>query len=84
MVRTDAAEQAGISTGASTSQKRACRAVPGDPRLTLSIEETGRILGISRGAAYAYAKAGTIPTIRLGKRRLVPKAAIDRMLGLTE
>jgi excisionase family DNA binding protein len=49
-------------------------------RRTLSVEEAGRILGISRGAAYAHAKDGSIPTIRLGKRLLVPKAALDKLL----
>jgi excisionase family DNA binding protein len=54
-----------------------------DPqRLTLSVEQVGRILGISRGAAYAYAKDGSIPTIRLGKRLLVPKAALEKMLNV--
>lgn len=49
-------------------------------RRTVSVEEAGRILGISRGAAYAHANDGTIPTIRLGKRLLVPKAALDKLL----
>jgi excisionase family DNA binding protein len=49
-------------------------------RRTLSVEEAGRILGISRGAAYAHAKAGAIPTIKLGKRVLVPKAAFEKLL----
>ena len=49
-------------------------------RRTLSVEEAGRVLGISRGAAYAHAKDGSIPTIRLGKRLLVPKAALDKLL----
>lgn len=49
-------------------------------RKTVSVEEAGRILGISRGAAYAYANAGTIPTIRLGRRILVPKAGLDKLL----
>ena len=35
-------------------------------RRTLSVEEAGRVLGISRQAAYTYANAGTIPVIRLG------------------
>jgi excisionase family DNA binding protein len=51
-------------------------------RLTVSVEEAGRILGISRGAAYAYAKDGSIPTIRLGKRLLVPKAALEKILNV--
>ena len=50
-------------------------------RRTVSVEEAGRILGISRGAAYACANDGSIPTIRLGKRLLVPKAALERMLA---
>jgi excisionase family DNA binding protein len=49
-------------------------------RKTLTVEEAGRILGISRGAAYARAEDGSIPTIRLGKRLLVPKAALDKLL----
>lgn len=49
-------------------------------RRTVSVEEAGRILGISRGAAYTHAKDGSIPTIRLGKRLLVPKAALDKLL----
>jgi excisionase family DNA binding protein len=50
--------------------------------LTVSVEEAGRILGISRGAAYTYARDGSIPTIRLGKRLLVPKAALDKLLDV--
>jgi excisionase family DNA binding protein len=53
---------------------------PDSLRQTLSVEEAGKILGISRGAAYAYAKDGSLPTIRLGSRLLVPKAALDKML----
>jgi excisionase family DNA binding protein len=47
---------------------------------TVSVEMAGRILGISRGAAYARAEDGSLPTIRLGKRLLVPKAALDKLL----
>jgi excisionase family DNA binding protein len=50
-------------------------------RRTVSVEEAGRILGISRGSAYGLAKSGELPTIRLGKRVLVPKAALERMLA---
>jgi excisionase family DNA binding protein len=49
-------------------------------RRTVSVEEASRILGISRGAAYTHARDGSIPTIRLGKRLLVPKAALDKLL----
>lgn len=50
-------------------------------RRTVSVEEAGRLLGIGRNQAYAAAHAGQIPVIRIGKRMLVPKAALDRMLA---
>jgi excisionase family DNA binding protein len=50
-------------------------------RQTMSVEEAGRVLGISRGTAYEAARSGNIPVIRIGKRSLVPKAALERMLN---
>jgi excisionase family DNA binding protein len=49
-------------------------------RRTYSIPEAGKILGISRGAAYDAAKVGSLPTIKIGGRILVLKAVLDRML----
>jgi excisionase family DNA binding protein len=48
--------------------------------LTVSVEDAARILGISRGAAYTHARDGSLPTIRLGKRLLVPRAALEKLL----
>ena len=50
-------------------------------RKTYNIEEAGRLLGIGRNQAYEAAKSGQIPTIKIGKRLLVPKAVLDRMLS---
>jgi len=50
--------------------------------LTFSVEEAARILGISRGTAYALARHGSLPTIRLGRRLLVPKAGLEKMLSV--
>jgi len=50
-------------------------------RLTVNIEEAAAILGISRNGAYSAAREGTLPTIRIGKRLLVPKGALDRLLA---
>ena len=51
-------------------------------RQTLNLwPDTGRILGIGRNAVYAAAERGDIPTIRIGGRLLVLKAALDRMLA---
>ena len=50
-------------------------------RKTYSVEEAGRLLGIGRNGAYAAAKSGQLPTLRIGKRLLVPKVALDRLLN---
>ncbi len=49
-------------------------------RKTLTIPETAKILGIGLNQTYEAAKRGEIPTIKIGKRILVPLAALRRML----
>ena len=49
-------------------------------RETWTVEETAQILGIGRIHAYRCVKDGKIPVIRMGKRLLVPKAALQLML----
>jgi len=50
-------------------------------RETFSVPEAAEILGISRSSAFQAAAKGQLPVIRLGKRLLVPRAALERMLG---
>lgn len=50
-------------------------------RRTLTVEEAGQWLGIGRSAAYAAANRGELPTIRIGRRMVVPKDALERMLN---
>lgn len=54
-----------------------------DERATLTLEETARRLGVGRSTAYDLAKrdALPVPVIRLGRRIVVPRAALDRVLG---
>jgi excisionase family DNA binding protein len=47
-------------------------------RQTYTIEEAAQILGICRAVAY---RKGVLPTVRIGGRRLVPRRALERMLG---
>ena len=50
--------------------------------LTMTVEEAGDALGISRATAYALAREGRLPVIRISDRRLiVPKVAIEKMLA---
>jgi excisionase family DNA binding protein len=51
-------------------------------RATCSVEEAAEILGIGRSTAYAAARDGTLPTLRLSHRLLVPTAKLMVMLGL--
>ncbi len=50
-------------------------------RLTLTVEEAAATLGISRAFAYESVARGDIPSIRIGRRILVPKAALEKMLN---
>ena len=47
---------------------------------TQTIDEAAKELGIGRNQAYAAAKRGEIPTIRIGKRILVLREPLKRML----
>jgi len=51
-------------------------------RTTCSVEEAARLLGIGRSTAYAAAKDGSLPTLRISNRILVPVARLREMLGL--
>jgi excisionase family DNA binding protein len=52
--------------------------------LTITIEEAGRFIGLGRGAAYECVRNGEIPSLALGRKRLVPVPALLRMLGEAE
>ena len=58
--------------------------IPPAERLTLTVDEAAETLGISRAFAYEAVRRGEIPSIRIGRRVLVPKAALRRMLGVDE
>ncbi len=47
---------------------------------TLTVPEAAEALGIGRAAAYEAARTGQIPTIKIGKRILVPMAALEQLL----
>lgn len=51
-------------------------------RATCSVEEAGAILEVGRCTAFEQAAAGTLPTIRVGRRLLVPVPRLLAMLGL--
>jgi excisionase family DNA binding protein len=46
----------------------------------LTVEQTAKLLGISRGLAFAAVRAGEIPHIRIGRRILVSRDALLRLV----
>lgn len=50
------------------------------PRLVFSVEEARKQLGLSRGLVYEAIRRGEIPSIRIGRRILIPCAALKQLL----
>jgi len=50
-------------------------------RVTLSVEQTAALLGISRNGTYDAINRGEIPSIRIGRKLLVPRQALERLLA---
>ena len=49
-------------------------------RLVLSVEEVRKLLGLSRGLMYEAVRSGQLPSVRIGRRILIPRAALKRLL----
>ncbi len=54
----------------------------GDGRLTMSLREFSEVSGLSRNTVYSLAARGElgVPVLRLGKRLLLSRRAVLRML----
>ena len=69
--RTESNGEKGPEENSSTNPKRA----PYE-----SVDELAAELGLNRAGTYKGLRDGTIPSIRLGKRFVIPKAAISKWL----
>lgn len=49
-------------------------------RLTYTIPEVAKLLGVNKIAAYKLAKRRDFPAITIGKRIVVPRAALEEWL----
>jgi excisionase family DNA binding protein len=49
--------------------------------LTLTVEQTAKLLGIGRSTAYELVRTGDIPSLRLGRRIVVPRQSLADLLG---
>jgi excisionase family DNA binding protein len=52
-----------------------------DGRLTWTVTEAAILLGISRASAYEAAHRGELPVRVIGRRMLVPRVALLRLLS---
>jgi excisionase family DNA binding protein len=48
-------------------------------RLTVTVDEAAKLLGIGRTLAYEAVRVGELPTIRIGRRILIPVAELIRL-----
>jgi len=55
---------------------------PAPPRAALSIVEAAAALGVSRGTIFALLGDGSLPYLRIGRRRLIPTDAIAAFIDL--
>ena len=70
------------SDGLTEAVRRALKVPDPHERPTLRVEEAGRFLGLGRNAAYDAVGRGDIPSIRIGRRLVVPTAGLRRLLQL--
>jgi excisionase family DNA binding protein len=49
--------------------------------LAYTVEEVARLLGLSKNLAYEAVNLGQIPSVRIGRRLVVPKAALEKLLS---
>ena len=54
---------------------------PGGERICLTVEEAARLLGIGRSLAYEAVARGELPSTRIGRRILIPKLSLERLLS---
>ncbi len=67
------------------TETAAARGVPtAQERPTLDVMEAAGFLGLSKPSIYAAVQSGELPTIRIGRRLLVPTAKLRKMLGLDD
>ncbi len=50
-------------------------------RLTFTVSESAAILGISRTTAYELVRSGALPCVRLGRRIVITRRTLEKLLG---
>jgi len=53
-------------------------------RMTMTVREAAVFLGLSKNSAWAAVKRGEIPSVRVGRRVLIPVRRLEEMLERTK
>ncbi len=74
---------AGLAEAVLHKQTRAPKSgsTGGADRAVLSVAEAAQVLGISRSHAYELVARGELPSLRLGRRVLIPSMALERIVA---
>ncbi len=56
------------------------KSVSAEPALLLKVEDAARLLGVGRTTLFEFIGQGRIQTVRLGRRRLVVRAGLERFV----
>ncbi len=55
---------------------------PAGTPLLVAVPDAARLLGIGSTFAWELVRAGAIPSVKLGRRVLIPRAALERLAGM--
>ncbi len=63
-----------------TPDKPSRRPDPPETPLLISVPEAARLLGVGTTFGWTLVRRGEIPTVKLGRRVLVPRAAVEQLV----
>ncbi len=55
--------------------------IPGEPRLAFGVQEVADALGVSRELVKQMIRTGQLPSVKLGRRRLISRKTLERFLA---
>lgn len=69
---------------ASQESRETERPVATEAPLLVSVPEAARLLGVGTTFAWTMVHRGELPVVKLGRRVLVSRAALERLVGIDE
>lgn len=55
-----------------------------EPPRCVRVEEAARLLNVGRSTAYDLIRSGRLRSIKIGRRRLIPRDALDALIASLE